>query len=200
MNAAEARRTRAGGAKTSRQFRIRPRACSVAEIGVAGDRWPAGDDRQRMRVAGIGWADDGPRAGLLPVLRRPALLAIASADHGMVSRGWRNARQGTVRRAGAAGAGVRGVVPTVRVRGADLRASASTSPRLLLIGYFMRRHGKLRLGADRLASSLGVPIIVLPGVRKVVPGAAAQRPDRERPRVLLKARETASPTWKKSPT
>ena len=54
---------------------------------------------------------------------------------------------------------------------------------LVLIGYFMRRHGKF--GWPLCAAvAIGVPLFFFHGVRALVPGAAPEGPDRSDARTV----------------
>jgi putative tricarboxylic transport membrane protein len=106
-----------------------------------------------LRV-GIGWADDGPKAGYFPFYIGLLLLGASgfTAIHTLVH--WRRLTQSFVMRSELAG--VLAVLwPTVIYVG-GLAFTGLYVASALLIGYFMRRHGKYGW-----AATVGVPVAVM---------------------------------------
>lgn len=106
---------------------------------------------------GIGWADDGPRSGYFP-FRIGLLLAGASAWVLVAALlRWRAEDEAFADRAQLASVLAMLLPATVYVGGVWLLGIYAAS--LLLIGYFMRRHG--RYGWPLTAAvSVGVPLAV----------------------------------------
>ena len=106
---------------------------------------------------GIGWADDGPRSGYFP-FRIGLLLAGASAWV-LVSAllRWRAEDEAFADRAQLASVMAMLVPVTVYVGGVWLLGIYVASA--LLIGYFMRRHGRYGWPITT-AVSVGVPLVV----------------------------------------
>jgi putative tricarboxylic transport membrane protein len=106
---------------------------------------------------GIGWADDGPRSGYFP-FRIGLLLAGASAWVLVAALlRWRAEDEAFADRAQLASVLAMLLPVTVYVGGVWLLGIYAAS--LLLIGYFMRRHG--RYGWPLTAAvSVGVPLAV----------------------------------------
>jgi len=107
-----------------------------------------------MRV-GIGWADDGPRSGYFPFYIGLALLASSASVLFGVVRRWRQADAEFAERSQIALVIAVLVPMAVYVLGVQLLGIYVAS--LLLIGYFMKRHG--RYGWPLTAAvSVGVPL------------------------------------------
>ena len=108
-----------------------------------------------LRV-GIGWADDGPKAGYFPFYIGLALLAAAVFIGGVEL--WRGAgRDEVFAERAQVGQEFAVLVPTciyvALIAGIGIYVASA-----LLIGYFMRRHGPYAW-ALTVSVSLGVPIV-----------------------------------------
>lgn len=140
---------------------------SDAESGVSvGSRWPetivalvlmalgAVVIADSLRV-GIGWADDGPRSGYFPFYIGLALLASSASVLFGVLRRWRQADPEFAERSQIALVIAVLVPMAVYVLGVQLLGIYLASA--LLIGYFMKRHG--RYGWPLTAAvAVGVPL------------------------------------------
>jgi hypothetical protein len=108
-----------------------------------------------MRV-GIGWADDGPRAGYFPFYI--GLLLLAGSASVFISQLWRWRRSDPLfARRDQLRLVVSVFVPTM-VYVAAIFAIGIYFASMLLIGYFMRRYGKYRWHIVA-AVSIAVPLI-----------------------------------------
>ena len=138
-----------------------------AEAGALGTRWPevavAGFlvltavlvITDSLRV-GTGWADDGPRSGYFPFYI--GLLLLISSGTVLVTAlvGWRKADPVFVERAQLASVMAVGVPMLVYVGAIALLGIYLASA--VLIGYFMRRHGKFGW-AVTAGISVAVPLV-----------------------------------------
>lgn len=107
-----------------------------------------------LRV-GTGWAEDGPRSGYFPFYIGLMLLGAAGWILGSVFLRWRQADPVFAERAQLAGV-VAVLVPMIVYVVCIIFAGIYVSS-MLLIGYFMRRHGKFGW-VRTLAVALGVPV------------------------------------------
>jgi putative tricarboxylic transport membrane protein len=137
------------------------------EPGAVGTRWPevvvAGClmllallvIKDSLRV-GTGWADDGPRSGYFPFYI--GLLLLISSGSVLVTAllGWRKADPVFVEREQLRMVFAVLVPMVLYVGGIALVGIYFAS--LVLIGYFMRRHGKFRWSLTA-AVSIGVPLL-----------------------------------------
>ena len=108
-----------------------------------------------LRV-GIGWADDGPRSGYFPFYTGLGLLLASSWTAGTQILRWRRVDPAFATRA-QLGLVVQMLVPMV-VYIALIFPLGIYVASALLIGYFMRRHGKYRWSLAA-AVSVGVPLL-----------------------------------------
>ena len=134
--------------------------------GPVGSRWPEAGlaiflvafallvITDSLRV-GIGWADDGPRSGYFPFY--VGLLLLASSGSVLIRTllRWRRADAPFAERSQLASMMAVLVPMVVYVGGVRLLGIYVAS--LLLIGYFMRRHGRYGWPLT-LAVSVGVPL------------------------------------------
>jgi putative tricarboxylic transport membrane protein len=105
--------------------------------------------------AGIGWADDGPRSGYFPFYIGLLLLASSATVLVKALLRWRRADEVFAERA-QIGMVLAVLVPMlIYVGGIAVLGIYAAS--LLLIGYFMRRHGKFGWVATS-AVAVGVPL------------------------------------------
>ena len=105
---------------------------------------------------GTGWGDDGPRSGYFPFyIGCLLLLSSGSVLVGALLR-WRRADPVFAEREQLRGVFAVGIPMVVYVGGIALLGIYAAS--LLLIGYFMRRHGKFGWPLTALVS-VGVPIV-----------------------------------------
>ncbi|WP_235581899.1 MULTISPECIES: tripartite tricarboxylate transporter TctB family protein [unclassified Rhizobacter] len=109
-----------------------------------------------LRV-GIGWADDGPRAGYFPFYIGGLLLAASLAIVVGELRRWRQPDPPFAERAqlrSVVAVLLPMVVYVALIWGLGIYLASA-----LLIGYFMRRHGQYRWPATA-AVSVGVPLLL----------------------------------------
>jgi putative tricarboxylic transport membrane protein len=139
----------------------------TGQPGAVGTRWPevvvAGClmllallvIKDSLRV-GTGWADDGPRSGYFPFYI--GLLLLVSSGSVLVTAllGWRKADAVFVEREQLRMVFAVLVPMVLYVGGIALVGIYLAS--LVLIGYFMRRHGKFGLSVTA-AVSIGVPLL-----------------------------------------
>jgi len=141
---------------------------SEPESSAMGTRWPElgtaavlalvalvviGDS---LRV-GIGWADDGPRGGYFPFYVGLLLLGASLAIAVGTLRRWRQADPVFAQRAqlrSVAAVLLPMVAYVALIAGLGIYAASA-----LLIGWFMRRHGRYGWGPTA-AVSIGVPLLV----------------------------------------
>jgi len=106
---------------------------------------------------GVGWADDGPQSGYFPFYI--GLLLVGSSGTVLVSQllRWRRSGQTVFCSREQAGMVLAMLVPMVGYV-ACIQLLGIYVASALLIGYFMRRHGRYRW-ALTLPVSLGVPLL-----------------------------------------
>ncbi len=107
-----------------------------------------------LRV-GIGWADDGPRSGYFPFYVGLLLLASSGSVLLRAIVGWRRADPAFAQRSQLAS--VMSVLVPMLVYVGGVRLLGIYVASCLLIGYFMRRHGRYGWAATA-AVSIGVPL------------------------------------------
>lgn len=107
-----------------------------------------------LRV-GIGWADDGPRSGYFPFYI--GLLLIASAGWVLLRQLWRWKAPDKLFAEREQLSGVFAVLVPMLVYAALIAGIGIYVSSALLIGYFMRRHGRYGWAAT-LAVAIGVPL------------------------------------------
>jgi putative tricarboxylic transport membrane protein len=108
-----------------------------------------------LRV-GIGWADDGPRSGYFPFYI--GLLLLAAGSWILASQLWRWRRADAAFATGAQLAQVLAVFWPMAVYIGLIFPLGIYVASAVLIGYFMRRHGKYRV-VITLPVACGVPLV-----------------------------------------
>ena len=133
-----------------------------------------------LRV-GIGWAEDGPQSGYFPFYIGLMLLASSGIILVKALLSWRGSKAVFAQRSELAD--VMAILVPMVIYVAAIAFIGIYLASFVLIAFFMRRHGKF--GWPLCATvAIGVPLVLLSGVRALVSGAAPEGPHRSDARTV----------------